>query len=47
MAAVSPFSPGLRGHRRTYLTILEPADHALFKMERLFLSTTSQAGARC
>jgi hypothetical protein len=25
-------SSGLRGHRRTYLTILESADHALFRM---------------
>jgi hypothetical protein len=25
-------SSGLRGHRRTYLTILESTDHALFKM---------------
>jgi hypothetical protein len=25
---------GLKGHRRTYLTILELADHALFKMVR-------------
>jgi hypothetical protein len=28
---------GLRGHRRTYLTILESADHALFKMVRYVL----------
>jgi hypothetical protein len=28
------FSSGLRGHRRTYLTILELADRALFKMAR-------------
>jgi hypothetical protein len=27
-----PSSSGLRGHRKTYLTILESADHALFKM---------------
>jgi hypothetical protein len=27
-----PSSSGLRGRRRTYLTILELADHALFKM---------------
>jgi hypothetical protein len=27
----------LRGHRRTYLTILESADHALFKMVRYVL----------
>jgi hypothetical protein len=26
------FSSGLRGHRKTYLTIIESADHALFKM---------------
>jgi hypothetical protein len=25
-------SSGLRGHKMTYLTILESADHALFKM---------------
>jgi hypothetical protein len=25
-------SSGLRGHKRTYLTILKSADHALFKM---------------
>jgi hypothetical protein len=25
-------SSGLRGHKRTYLTMLESADHALFKM---------------
>jgi hypothetical protein len=24
-------SSGLRGHKRTYLTVLESADHALFK----------------
>jgi hypothetical protein len=30
-------SSGLRGHRRTYLTILESADHALFKMVRYVL----------
>jgi hypothetical protein len=29
-----PSSPGLRGHRRTYLLILELADNALFKMVR-------------
>jgi hypothetical protein len=28
---------GLLGHRRTYLTILESADHALFKMVRYVL----------
>jgi hypothetical protein len=28
---------GLRGHKRTYLTILESADHALFKMVRYVL----------
>jgi hypothetical protein len=28
---------GLRGHRRTNLTILESADHALFKIERYVL----------
>jgi hypothetical protein len=32
-----PSSSGLRGHRRTYLTILESADHALFKMVRYVL----------
>jgi hypothetical protein len=31
------FSSGLRGHKRTYLTILESADHALFKMVRYVL----------
>jgi hypothetical protein len=30
-------SSGLRGHKRTYLTILELADHALFKMVRYVL----------
>jgi hypothetical protein len=30
-------SSGLRGHNRTYLTILESADHALFKMVRYVL----------
>jgi hypothetical protein len=30
-------SSGLRGHRKTYLTILESADHALFKMVRYVL----------
>jgi hypothetical protein len=30
-------SSGLRGHRRTYLTILKSADHALFKMVRYVL----------
>jgi hypothetical protein len=30
-------SSGLRGHRRTNLTILESADHALFKMVRYVL----------
>jgi hypothetical protein len=30
-------SSGLRGHKRTYLTILESADHALFKMARYVL----------
>jgi hypothetical protein len=30
-------SSGLRCHRRTYLTILESADHALFKMVRYVL----------
>jgi hypothetical protein len=30
-------SSGLRGHKRTYLTILESADHALFKMVRYVL----------
>jgi hypothetical protein len=30
-------SSGLRGHRRTYLTILESADHALLKMVRYVL----------
>jgi hypothetical protein len=28
---------GLKGHRRTYLTILESADHALFKMVKYVL----------
>jgi hypothetical protein len=32
-----PSSSGLRGHRRTYLTILESADNALFKMVRYVL----------
>jgi hypothetical protein len=32
-----PPNPSLIGHRRTYLTILESADHALFKMERYIL----------
>jgi hypothetical protein len=31
------FSSGLRGHKRTYLTISESADHALFKMVRYVL----------
>jgi hypothetical protein len=35
----------LRGHRKTYLTILESADHALFKM--VCPSATSKAGVRC
>jgi hypothetical protein len=30
-------SSGLRGHRRTYLTILKSADHTLFKMVRYVL----------
>jgi hypothetical protein len=30
-------SSGLRGHKRTYLTILESADRALFKMVRYVL----------
>jgi hypothetical protein len=30
-------SSGLRGHKRTYPTILESADHALFKMVRYAL----------
>jgi hypothetical protein len=30
-------SSGLRGHKRTYLTILESADHALFKIVRYVL----------
>jgi hypothetical protein len=30
-------SYGLRGQKRTYLTILESADHALFKMVRYVL----------
>jgi hypothetical protein len=30
-------SSGLRGHRKTYLTILESAGHALFKMVRYVL----------
>jgi hypothetical protein len=32
-----PSSSGLRHHRRTYLTILKSADHALFKMVRYVL----------
>jgi hypothetical protein len=28
---------GLRGHKKAYLTILESADHALFKMVRYVL----------
>jgi hypothetical protein len=32
-----PFSSGLLGHRRTYGTILESADHALCKMVRYVL----------
>jgi hypothetical protein len=31
------FSSGLQGHKRTYLTILELADHVLFKMVRYVL----------
>jgi hypothetical protein len=31
------FSSNLRGHKRTYPTILESADHALFKMVRYVL----------
>jgi hypothetical protein len=34
---VLAFSSGLRGHKRTYLSILESADHALFKMVRYVL----------
>jgi hypothetical protein len=30
-------SSGVRGHKRTYLTILESADHALFKTVRYVL----------
>jgi hypothetical protein len=30
-------SSGLRGHKRTYLTILESAEHALFKMVKYVL----------
>jgi hypothetical protein len=30
-------SSGLQSHKRTYLTILESADHALFKMVRYVL----------
>jgi hypothetical protein len=30
-------SSGLRGHKRTYLTILESVDHALYKMVRYVL----------
>jgi hypothetical protein len=30
-------SSGLRGHKRTYLTLLESVDHALFKMVRYVL----------
>jgi hypothetical protein len=32
-----PTSSGLLGHRRTYVTIFESADHALFKMVRYVL----------
>jgi hypothetical protein len=32
-----PSSSGLQGRRKTYLTILELADHALFKMVRYVL----------
>jgi sensor histidine kinase YesM len=32
-----PSSSDLKGHRRTYLTILESVDHALFKMVRYVL----------
>jgi hypothetical protein len=32
-----PSSSGLRGRRKTYLTILEWADHALFKKVRYVL----------
>jgi hypothetical protein len=31
------FSSGRRGHKRSYLTILESADHALYKMVRYVL----------
>jgi hypothetical protein len=43
------FSSGLRGHKRTYLTILESADHALFKMVRycpIFFSKESNFGEK-
>jgi hypothetical protein len=33
-------SSGLRGHKRTYPTILKSADHALFKMVRYVLLRT-------
>jgi hypothetical protein len=33
----SPATSGLRGRRRTYLTILELAEHALFKMVKYVL----------
>jgi hypothetical protein len=38
-------SSGLRGHKRTYLSILESADHALSKM--VCPPATTVAGARC
>jgi hypothetical protein len=41
---------GLQGHKRTYLTILESADHALFKMVRyvsLCPPATFEAEVRC
>jgi hypothetical protein len=38
-------SSGLRGHRRTYLTILESADHALGN-GKVCPSATSEAGVR-
>jgi hypothetical protein len=42
-----PSSSGLLGHRRTYHTILESADHAIFKMVRYVLDpATSEAEAR-
>jgi hypothetical protein len=41
-----PSSSGIRGRRRTYLTILELADHALFSNGKVNPSATSKAGTR-